>query len=680
MKLTILALILSVFFLLSFIPNVSAVDWWNTALPFRWEINESNATTGQPFSVNGTSGVGTEEAIIWTLPRTEKVYLYCNTENCDNIRAIANETDELVWENETTRTGNGTIEVWSNKTSMVLHFGERTGTVAWGSTQYGHTCNLTGTYQHLDNGTFGYDIDFDGIDGRCSVADHNSLDLTTEGTVEAWVKPEGTTTFRLIAGKLQGTGGAPASDINYMLMLDDAEHARICTSDGVNNDCIVGSDDIVDGNKHHLIFTWSAATKYIYVDGALDNSGALAKTPQSTNFPVYVGFYQANFYFNGEIDEVRIYNRTLTAAEVQEKYWDGINNLTHLELGESILTPDFPGNGDTFCNRFIIDNVYVNVGNASSCSFILNDADNATGDCNLTIFNSTINGNTGENNLTVFWWNYTGINSKTILFNMSICCSSAYENDTICAGLDFSNIARCKKFGAFTFQFDYGNMTPCVSGCMDGSCINRTSCLDRCRTGEVTCNKNYRTLCGQKPDGCLDWTTDDQEYCSFGCMNGVCMNCTSECNYGGSKCFGSQLRWCDDDNKDGCFEYSLKNSSDCEFGCNEELNMTTGLVNISCNYHSFDDTYILRQGFLAAAKGIDYIFPTLLLRTYLSLLVALVGGFLITVKTGSGWRGGLGVMAIVIFIASWLGWFMWPGAIIFFIFTAFMFTRGDRIG
>lgn len=69
------------------------------------------------------------------------------------------------------------------------------------------------------------------------------------------------------------------------------------------------------------VYNASAGTLNIYVNGVLDN-GVLSGTIPSSQFNnsavnVNIGRRTGGFYFNGIIDEVRIYNRALSLAEIQ---------------------------------------------------------------------------------------------------------------------------------------------------------------------------------------------------------------------------------------------------------------------------------------------------------------------------------------------------------------------------
>jgi len=68
------------------------------------------------------------------------------------------------------------------------------------------------------------------------------------------------------------------------------------------------------------VYNATARTLDIYVNGVLDDGTLLGTVPSSqvnTNVNVNIGRRTGGFYFNGLIDEVRIYNRALTASEIQ---------------------------------------------------------------------------------------------------------------------------------------------------------------------------------------------------------------------------------------------------------------------------------------------------------------------------------------------------------------------------
>ena len=109
-----------------------------------------------------------------------------------------------------------------------------------------------------------------------------------------------------------GTGGALRAEI---------------TSDGVTDSIhLVGTKLVNDGAWHHIALTRNGPTLTLYVDGALDNQQTVSTVANISNgTPFVVGqstcqCCDGTHPFSGSIDELSIYNRALTLAEVQSIY------------------------------------------------------------------------------------------------------------------------------------------------------------------------------------------------------------------------------------------------------------------------------------------------------------------------------------------------------------------------
>ena len=68
----------------------------------------------------------------------------------------------------------------------------------------------------------------------------------------------------------------------------------------------------------HIAFTYDGTTQRLYVNGTQVATKATTGAIQTTNNPLWIGGNQPyGEYFNGLIDEVRVYSRALSQSEIQ---------------------------------------------------------------------------------------------------------------------------------------------------------------------------------------------------------------------------------------------------------------------------------------------------------------------------------------------------------------------------
>ena len=85
--------------------------------------------------------------------------------------------------------------------------------------------------------------------------------------------------------------------------------------------CLTARSSITDGKWHHVALTGSKTQK-IYVDGRLEASSTMEQRPDPRGSALMVGYTSRNFpdggkTFQGDIDEVALYARVLTARDIQ---------------------------------------------------------------------------------------------------------------------------------------------------------------------------------------------------------------------------------------------------------------------------------------------------------------------------------------------------------------------------
>lgn len=193
------------------------------------------------------------------------------------------------------------------------NFQEGSGTTvqdASGQGNHGALSNVSWT----TGGQFGKALSFSGSNSYVTVADKNSLDLTNGMTLEAWVYPTATMSgWRSVLLKEQ-TGG-----LAYGLYANSDTNKPVASINISGNDKNLPGVSALTANAWtHLAATYDGATERLFVNGV-----QVAKQAQTGNIPVSTGALRIGGnsiwgeYFKGRIDEVRIYNRALSATEIQ---------------------------------------------------------------------------------------------------------------------------------------------------------------------------------------------------------------------------------------------------------------------------------------------------------------------------------------------------------------------------
>lgn len=94
---------------------------------------------------------------------------------------------------------------------------------------------------------------------------------------------------------------------------------------------LVSGSSYTDGKWHHLVDTYGSGVETLYVDGAQVGTQTQNQYGYASGYAYYVGVgfnsgsgwngLPANFsYFNGPLDDVRVYNKTLSASDVYQLY------------------------------------------------------------------------------------------------------------------------------------------------------------------------------------------------------------------------------------------------------------------------------------------------------------------------------------------------------------------------
>jgi len=159
---------------------------------------------------------------------------------------------------------------------------------------------------------------FDGVDDYVEVPDHSSLDITADLTLSAWIKP------RSLGQNSQGRIIDKASDdgtVGYVFRVNSSN--RIGFQQHGQTGGVLSADAVITLNSwQHVVVVVSGGTNVtFYVDGVNRGGGSLTGPIAANAKPLRIGNrHDGNRMFDGSIDEVRVFDRALTASEVTALY------------------------------------------------------------------------------------------------------------------------------------------------------------------------------------------------------------------------------------------------------------------------------------------------------------------------------------------------------------------------
>ncbi|MBF0623838.1 MAG: LamG domain-containing protein [Magnetococcales bacterium] len=125
-------------------------------------------------------------------------------------------------------------------------------------------------------------------------------------------------------GLFSVTDGLPGAMSNWDrdLYLDSSGNvcARVWT--GTSNYLCSSGTDYSSGNHYHVVHVLDGTTQYLYINGSLANSSNVGASTFTSETHIIIGwgFGTSPAFFSGTIDDVRVYNRALSAEEVKALY------------------------------------------------------------------------------------------------------------------------------------------------------------------------------------------------------------------------------------------------------------------------------------------------------------------------------------------------------------------------
>jgi hypothetical protein len=178
------------------------------------------------------------------------------------------------------------------------------------------------------DGKVGNALSFDGVNDFVEVSDAASLDITSEITIDAWIKP---TNFQLggIVTKFGfPTSSGPATGYGMFFRGDQGGVVDGFIGTGGTSFTRVVSNSPIPLNRYsHVAMTYDGFTMTIYINGVVAGTTPTTEAIDTNNVRLAIGSRDSSGSmmqsFKGFIDEVEISDRALSSSEIEAIFLAG---------------------------------------------------------------------------------------------------------------------------------------------------------------------------------------------------------------------------------------------------------------------------------------------------------------------------------------------------------------------
>ena len=342
MKKTIVIGIIATFFLLLAVTCVSAT-WYDTDFSYRKQITITHANTlgntltNYPALINVSKEPSMQSDFddIRFIDNSGNLMSF-ELENYTasyglywvNITSLPN-TGQTIWiyyGNDTATSATNPTAVWDISAKMVQHLNNMNDSTSYDNDAVNNNADYTAS------GKIDGAYDFDGSTSYLNCGNDPSLNITDAITIEAWVKANSFNIWNLIVQR-----GGLTTDKGYYLSINNG-NLKAVVNDGTNK-IYTNSVSLSLDTWYHIAFVADLVDtdeELLYVNGIGNtpvNISAVGDIGNSLN--TYISSAISGNFFNGTIDEVRIYNRALSAEEINQSYQLSTNQSTYVTWGSA---------------------------------------------------------------------------------------------------------------------------------------------------------------------------------------------------------------------------------------------------------------------------------------------------------------------------------------------------------
>jgi M6 family metalloprotease-like protein len=182
-------------------------------------------------------------------------------------------------------------------------------------------------------GVFNQAISLDGSGDYVNCGNASVFDITNKITVSAWVNINTVTADWMTAIAKGDSAWRLSTFVNQ-------RRFHFAVTGGPGWDGADGSTEVPAGEWHHVCSTYDGGTIRLYLDGVLDGSKSYTGGITTNTYNVLIGENEESWgrYWDGLLDDVRIYNEALSAGDVEKLYFEGTETI-YEHAGLSVYAP-----------------------------------------------------------------------------------------------------------------------------------------------------------------------------------------------------------------------------------------------------------------------------------------------------------------------------------------------------
>lgn len=202
---------------------------------------------------------------------------------------------------------------------------------------------LTNSPTWTGSGRVGGALTFSGSTQYVNIPSSASLNQTGDLTIEAWVNLTDHANHNTITAKTTGDG---STNNTYELRTEQTTGRLQFRAFDSALRTVTSNNAVATGGWHHVAVTKSSGTARLYIDGSQDGQGSMGTATANSN-ALKLGARDdlaAASYFKGTLDEVRLFSRALTAAEVAGDHTAGLAGLEFAHTLPNVT----PGTSSTY--------------------------------------------------------------------------------------------------------------------------------------------------------------------------------------------------------------------------------------------------------------------------------------------------------------------------------------------